>query len=87
MCFRYDIVFRHSSHSSLANHVHRFNAVERSLRTLKRAVAFGQPHAFFRVPVVLLDSLNTGSSALLILLANSAKYLRNRILPGEIVTK
>src|SRR5215472_10397462 len=45
------------SHSSLVDHVHRFDSLQRSPGTLERAVPLGQPEPFLYVSVVLLDDV------------------------------
>ena len=46
---RHDIFFRDPSHSSLPNHVHRFDPLQRAPGRVKGTVAFGQPRRFFTV--------------------------------------
>ena len=45
-CLTKGIVFCQPSHPSFPNHVDCFDALQRTPRTLKRAIAFGEPHPF-----------------------------------------
>src|SRR6266849_4616272 len=49
------ISFGQPSHSALPDHVHCFDSLQRSPRTLKGSTALGQPNSFFNRPVVLFN--------------------------------
>jgi hypothetical protein len=56
-CFRNDIAFCYPSDSALADHAHRFDALESSPSTSKRAVAFSQPGPLFDGSMILFDNI------------------------------
>jgi hypothetical protein len=58
-CLTKRIVFGQPSHSSFPNHMDCFDALQRAPRTLKRAIAFGEPHQFLHDSVILLNGLIT----------------------------
>src|SRR5215472_7778119 len=51
------ISFGHPSNSPFPNHTHRFNSLQGSPRTLKRAVALGQPSSLLDGTMVLLHNV------------------------------
>lgn len=56
-CFGHDVFLCYPPDSSLANHVHAFDALERSLRNREGIVAFGQPDPLFRNAVILFNHI------------------------------
>jgi hypothetical protein len=56
-CFRNNIALCYPSDSALANHAHRFDALESSPGTSKRAVAFCQPGPLFDGSMILFDNI------------------------------
>jgi hypothetical protein len=56
-CFCDDVVFRHPSNSSLADHMDCLNSFERSRRAMKRLVTLRQPGPLFYRSVVLLNHI------------------------------
>jgi hypothetical protein len=51
------VSFSQPSHSAFTDHVHRFNTLDGSPRTLKGPIAFRQPNSFFNGPVVQFDQV------------------------------
>jgi hypothetical protein len=54
---RDNIAVCHPSDSALANHAHRFDTLQGSSRTLKKAVALGQPGPFLYRSMVLFNDI------------------------------
>jgi hypothetical protein len=51
------VTFGQPPDSSLIDHVHRFNSLQRPPRALKRGVSFGKPDPFLHGSVILLDDV------------------------------
>jgi hypothetical protein len=58
-CFCDNVVFRHPSNSSLADHMDCFNSFKRSRRAMKCLVTLRQPGSLFDRSMVLLNGLIT----------------------------
>ena len=55
--FRNNVALCYPSDAALADHAHRFDALESSPSTLKGAVALGQPGPLFDVSMILFDDI------------------------------
>src|SRR5271155_5464070 len=56
-CFRDNIALCHPSDSPLADHAHRFDALESSPSTLKGTVPLGQPGSLFDGSMILFNDI------------------------------